>query len=277
LNFLLADPEAGPLADMKNTIGIIGGSGMLGRTIARAILDRKIVAPENLWISNRSGELQGFEDHPGINITTSNRELAEACRLIILSVPPALASQIGIEVPNRLVASVMAGVTISRIREITGSKRVVRAMSSPAAEFGLAYSPWVAGPDVDSRDREVIFSVFEACGLTDEIEDESQIDCFTALTGPVPGFVAYFAECMVNYAVLTGISPRVADRAVRQLFLAGGKMLAEGSATPADHVRHMIDYAGTTAEGLLAMKASPVADAIADGLNAAVEKSRRMG
>jgi len=42
------------------TIGIIGGSGMLGRAISQAILDQKVVAPADFWISNRSGSLTGL-------------------------------------------------------------------------------------------------------------------------------------------------------------------------------------------------------------------------
>jgi hypothetical protein len=39
------------------------------------------------------------------------------------------------------------------------------------------------------------------------VPDEELIDHFTAVTGPVPGFVAYCAECMVQYALKHGIDP----------------------------------------------------------------------
>ena len=53
-------------------------------------------------------------------------------------------------------------------------------------------------------------------------------------------------------------------------------MLAHGEASPADHVQQMIDYAGTTAAGLEAMRNSPIREAIAEGLDAAVEKARTL-
>ena len=76
-----------------NSVGIIGGSGMLGRAIARALLEREVVYPANLWISNRSGRLTGFEAWENINVTDDNKRLADACRTIILSVPPAQAAK----------------------------------------------------------------------------------------------------------------------------------------------------------------------------------------
>jgi pyrroline-5-carboxylate reductase len=105
---------------------------------------------------------------------------------------------------------------------------------------------------------------------------EDHIVLFTALTGPVPGFVAYFAECMAAYAEARGVSPEIADLATRQLFLSAGQMMYEGQ-TPAAHVEEMVVYDGTTAAGLRAMQASSIAAQIAEGLDAAVEKTRSIG
>jgi len=254
-------------------VGIVG-SGMLGRAIAQALLDRQAVSPADLWLSNRSGRVDGLEAWHGVTVTADNQALADACETIVLAVPPANAGTIGIAAGDRLVISVMAGMTIADVQALTGAKHVVRAMSSPAAENGLAYSPWVAGPGVGETDRATVRLLFSACGLTDEIADEAQLDFFTAMTGPVPGFVAYLAACMVDAATAEGISDDVADRAVRQLFRASARVLVENPETPAGHVQQMIDYAGTTAAGLEAMRASPLAKAIADGLAAATEKAR---
>lgn len=254
-------------------IGVVG-SGQLGGAIARALLRKGHAAPEQLWISNRSGNNAGFEEWRGVNFTTRNQDLADACQVVLLAVPPHLASEIGIGIDDQLVLSVMAGVTIDQIQQHTGATRVVRAMSNPAAEIGLAYSPWCAGAEVTAEDRQRCQGLFAACGLSDEVPDEDQIDRFTALTGPVPGFVAFYADCMVRYAVKHGIDPMVANRAVRQLFLAGGTLLADSAASPAEHVDEMIAYAGTTAAGLETMQASPLAAAIGEGLDAAYDKAQ---
>lgn len=258
-------------------IGMIGGSGMLGRTIASSLLRESIVAPEDLWISNRSGRLDGFDRWPGVIATRDTGDLVAACDVVILSVPPAAVADLASYAPDRLVISVMAGVTLETLRTSTGSPRVVRAMSSPAAEFGLAYSPWVASAAVTAADRAAVAGIFGACGLTDELDDEALIDVFTALTGPVPGFAAYFAECMERYAVEQGVPSDIAHRSIAQLLLGSGTMLMHGSKTAAAHVQEMIDYAGTTAAGLDVMRSSSIAKDIANGLDAAVARTRSMG
>jgi pyrroline-5-carboxylate reductase len=264
------------MTDHEPGIGIVGGSGMLGSAIAMALLERGAVRPENLWISNRSGAAAGFEEWPGVTATRENQSLAEASDVIVLSVPPERVGDIGLRAEDRLVISVMAGVTAAEIRRLTGAERVIRAVSSPAARLGLAYTPFFASPAVTEADRKTAKRLFEACGATDEVSDEGQIDVFTALTGPVPGFVAYFADCVLSYAVGQGIDPAIADRAVRQLFRASGTMLAEDGPSPADHVREMIDYAGTTAAGLKHMEGSPLRQAIHDGLDAATKAARAL-
>lgn len=261
---------------IANSIGIVGGTGQLGGAIAHGLLRNQFINPEQLWISSRSGKTSRFEEGLGIRFTTRNQDLVDACEIVIVSVPPHLASTVGINAQGRLVISVMAGVSIEQIEQQTRAKRIVRAMSNPAAEIGLAYSPWCASVDFTDEDREWTRGLFEACGLTDEVPDEEQIDQFTAITGPVPGFVAYYADCMVEYVLKHGIDPAIADRAVRQLFHASGVVLAKSMASPGEHVSDMIAYDGTTAAGLKAMKASPLAASIEQGLEAAYRMTQQI-
>ncbi|MEZ5877831.1 MAG: pyrroline-5-carboxylate reductase dimerization domain-containing protein [Tepidamorphaceae bacterium] len=259
---------------LDRTVGVIGGTGQLGGAIVRGWLSSGVVAPENLWISNRSGINTAFPEWGGITFCTDNQQLADTCDVILLSVPPAQFGAVDIDAGDSLIMSVMAGVTIEDMAGKTGAKRIIRCMSSPAAGLRLAYSVWCEGDGVTAEDREAAQRLLSACGVADEVPDERQIDLFTAMTGPVPGFVAMYAKCMTDYAVNRGIDPAVADRAIRQLFLASGTIFAHEKPTPADHVKEMIDYAGTTAAGLLAMRNSPLYDSIEAGLDAAVEKAR---
>ena len=257
---------------MTLTIGL-AGCGQLGGAIGRALLRTGFVRPEQLWIANRSGDRAAFADWPGLHWTGELQELGDRCALILLALPPAAARTVRLTAPDRLVVSVMAGVGVAQLQDLAGTARVVRAMSSPAAELGLAYSPWYAAPGVGAEDKALVRRLFAACGVTDEVPEEAQLDIFTAITGPVPGFVALFAESMRAYAVRQGVAPAVAERAVRQLFLAGGQMLAASELSPEEQVRAMIDYAGTTAAGMLQMRASGLEAAIDAGLEAARRRS----
>lgn len=256
-------------------IGIIGGTGELGRSIARAWLDAGIVSAGDLRVSGRSkdGRWPGPES---VAYGLDNAALADWADVIVLSVPPALAASVGIKATGKLVISVMAGVEVETIARLTGADRVVRAMSSPAAALRLAFSPWHAGPGATSGDRALAERLFAATGRTAEVSEETHLDVFTAMTGPVPGFVALFAASMAAHARSQGIAPDVADLAVRQLFLAAGHTMQNGL-DPEAQVQAMIDYAGTTAAGIEAMRAAGLDRSIAVGLDAAAKKAQEFG
>ena len=61
-------------------LGMIGGTGWLGASIARRLLSSGCVVPERLWLSNRSGRRDGFEDWPAVTITPDNNALVAACK-----------------------------------------------------------------------------------------------------------------------------------------------------------------------------------------------------
>jgi len=263
-------------ATSSPTFGLVG-NGQLGGAIATALLSTGVVDPARLWIANRSGDRRSFAGVEGIRWTTELAEIAAHCDVILMALPPAAVADVAFAAPDALVVSVMAGIDAARLARITSARRVVRAMSNPAAALSLAYSPWFASSAVTAADRALVRRLFEACGTTDEVSEEGQIDCFTAVTGPVPGFVALFADCMAQYAIGRGVAPAVAERAIRQLFLAAGTMLAASDRPAGDHVEEMIRYAGTTAAGLLDMQASGLADAIAHGLEAARLRATTIG
>lgn len=260
----------------SNKIGIVGGSGMLGRAISLALLGSDSVKQEDFWISNRSGDRVGFDDWPAIHVTKDNHTLTEACQVIILCVPPDQFRPLSLHCEDKLIISVMAGVSIKQLQNATHTQRVVRAMCSPAAEFALAYSPWFASESIGQNDRDVITCVFDACGKSDELQIESHIELFTAMTGPVPGFVAYFADCVSQFAIDNGVSAEIANRAVKQLFLAAGTLMANSDSTPQQDVQDMVDYNGTTAAGLKTMQTSSLCRDISTGLQAAVDKTRQI-
>lgn len=254
-------------------LGILG-TGALGGAMARAMLRAGAVTPATLVLCNRSGRAVGFDAWPGLRVETDPAALPGDAEILLLAIPPAELHRLALHAPDTPVVSVIAGATVPQLAARTGSPRILRAMSSPAAETGLAFSPVFAAPDATPADRTLAGRLLAACGRVAFVPDEAEIDPFTALTGPVPGFVAFFARAMVEHAVGSGIAPDVADRAVRQLFLAAGAMMAEGETTPAGHVQAMVDYAGATAAGMAVLEASDLSAVIGRALDATTARTR---
>ncbi|MER9495313.1 NAD(P)-binding domain-containing protein [Mesorhizobium sp. M0320] len=256
------------------SIGIIGGSGWLGRAIAEAIIDAQIVAAEYLTLSRRSGQ-QGIL--PNATWTRDNQELADRSDVIIVSVRPHDWPAIEISASGKLVISVMAGITLDRLARRLKTDRVVRTLPNAAAEVRNSYTPWIGTQGVTDDDREVVRRIFEACGAADEVKTEADIDYLTGLTGSGPAFPALLAAAMMDDAIRRGMNPDIARRSVSALLVGTGKLLEARADNPIDIVQTFLDYRGTTAAAIEAMRAAGFEAAVADGLASALQKSVTMG
>src|SRR5699024_12794328 len=106
-------------------IGIIGGNGWLGGAIAAAALETGVVAPDRLTLSGRTDK-RGAVDSPEVHWTRDNRTLVARSDVIILSIRPEQFADVDIDVGDRLVISVMAGMTARSEERRVGKDRRVR-------------------------------------------------------------------------------------------------------------------------------------------------------
>lgn len=255
-------------------IGIIGGAGWLGGAIAAAVLDAGIVAPEHLSLSYRTTRPDRF---PGAFWTADNQTLAARSDVILLSVRPADWQDLTVNAEGKLVISVMAGIRLAALGERHRTHRAVRALPNAAAEVRKSYTPWLATDGIDDTDRAIVRTIFDACGIQDEVRSEAEIDYLTGFTGSGPAFPALLADAMMADAVSRGLDPYVARRAVNALLVGAGRLLEQRDDCPTETVKTFLDYRGTTAAAIEAMTRAGFRTAVAQGLTAAHEKSLRLG
>jgi len=255
-------------------LGIVGGAGWLGRSIARAVLDAGLVAPQGMTLSYRSAEPKGFS---GVPLTRDNQELANRSEVIILSVRPEDWRAAEFDAGGKLVISVMAGIGLSALSARHGTSRVIRTLPNAAAEVGASYTPFVAPAGVATADRALVRRVFETCGSVDEVATEADLDYLSGLTGTGPAYPALMAAAMVEDALARGLDPEVARRAVIALFTGAGRLMEAQGRDPKETIETFMAYRGVTAAGLEAMRRNGLQTAVRLGLGAAFAKSIEMG
>lgn len=258
---------------MSATLGIIGGGGWLGGAIARAALDKGVIAPDRLTLSWRSRPPEGFA---GVTLTQDNRALCDNADVLLLSVRPEDWPAVAQPAPGKLVLSVMAGVDMATLAERHQTTRVIRALPNAAAEVGASYTPLVASPGATEADRAYARALFGACGAVDELAEEAQLDYLSGLTGTGPAYPALMAMAMVADATARGIPEAVARRAVNMLFVGTGRLIEKDEPDPAATVETFMAYRGVTAAGLSAMQGNGLAEAVRIGLSAALARTHAM-
>lgn len=250
-------------------IGIIGGSGWLGRSIALAMLDKAFVAPRSLVLSNRSAS-NPLADTPwsAVTITRDNQALVEQCEVVIVSVRPEQFAQVQVAAGNRLVISLMAGVSLDEVAQHTGSRQVIRAMANAAAEIGKSYTPWLATSQVTVEQQVFAQRLFETFGSADQIFSEHHLNYLTALVGAGPAYPALLARSLFTDAVHNGLPPDIAQRAAHAVVVNASQLIGNGHCVD-ELLQALISYRGVTAAGLDAMISHGFDKTIKAGLDAA--------
>jgi len=257
-------------------VGIVGGGGWLGRSIASQALASGVIADKSLIVSSRSPRRGGLDKWPAVEWTSDNKDLVRRAGVIVLSVRPHQFFDLSLDVGRSLVISVMAGVSMGTLQSRLGTTRVVRAMPNAAAEIGLSYTPWLAGAGVTEHDRTFVRALFESCGEADEVGTEDDIDYLTGLSGSGPAFPALLASAMLSHAKGRGLPPDVARRAVLGVVCGASRLLAAGDGTPEQMVQTFIEYEGTTAAGLREMMGNGFVEAVHAGVDASAATAARM-
>ncbi|PZW98121.1 pyrroline-5-carboxylate reductase [Pseudomonas sp. 478] len=256
---------------MENrTLGIIGGTGWLGRAIAQALLDSGFIEPDRLLISNRSG-VSTFE--PGVRLLADNQQLVDLSDIVVLSIRPEQFRELLINARGKLVISLMAGVPAAAISAATGADVIVRAMPNAAVEIRQSFTPWYCVGNLVESDRQWVQRLFECVGSADEVPDEDCIDYLSALSGTGPAFPAMLQMALTNQAVAAGIPLAIAQRAAQGVVVGGGQMLA--SRDPRQMIESLMAYRGVTAAALQSMVDQNIESIVGTAVKAGAEVARR--
>ncbi|MBA3055545.1 MAG: pyrroline-5-carboxylate reductase [Sphingomonadales bacterium] len=152
--------------------------------------------------------------------------------------------------PGGFVASIAAGCSIARLRALAGGVPVIRIMPNLPAAIGAGVSGLCADSSASQAQRDAVEAMMAAAGITQWVDDEDQLDRFTAIAGSGPGYVFEIARTYVEAAEALGFSPEDARRLVLGT-MAGTVAMARQSAESLEDLRTSVTSKnGTTAAGL---------------------------
>ena len=233
-------------------------------------------------VSDPSGEaLTAFEQAVSGRSCTrcSNEEIFEQSDFVVLAVKPQHAA-VALETIDGssnepLVISIMAGVTISRIQELTRAKRVVRVMPNTPCLVGEGASGITAGDNVDDKDLKHVSELLQSVGKVVEVAEE-HIDAVTGVSGSGPAYVFRFSESLIEGGVAQGLSSDVAATLAVQTALGAAKLVIETGEDPAVLRDRVTSPGGTTLAALNSLEADGFDRAIVSAVSAAVVRSKEL-
>lgn len=255
------------------------GAGKMATAIAGGMVRKKLGWEIHAFDPSAAAS-EHFREATGGKICSSPVEALEGAEVILLAVKPqylteavrAFRETIG----DRLVISIVAGVTISSLENLTGTKRVIRVMPNTPALVGEGMSCIAARSCVEEKDLAKAETLLSAVGVCRRVE-EKQLDAVTGLSGSGPAFVLEFIQALADGGVYAGL-PRESALELAVQTVLGSAKLAREAGTPVGVLRDaVISPAGTTSRGVMELAKGRFAATVAQAVIAAADRSAELG
>ena len=149
-----------------------------------------------------------------------------------------------------LIVSILAGIRINKIEEIVGSVPIIRAMPNIAASVSEGMTALIGNKKITNKDILNIDLIFELIGKKIWLENEIQMDSFTAISGSGPAYFFFFTECLKNIAIEEGFKEDVANKISKQIIIGSGKLVKDSGIDPKELRENVTSPNGTTEAGL---------------------------
>lgn len=196
-----------------------------------------------------------------IPVMTDNKMLVIDSDVIFIAVKPNLVQSVLEEIKgeitsDKLIVSIAAGVSTSKIESITGQVRVVRVMPNTPALVMEGMSGICKGKFASKEDIEFVTSILTSIGKCIEVK-EDQMDIVTAISGSGPAFFYKVIEDMARAGEKLGLEYDKSLLLATQTALGSSQMVFNRGSVP---VQTLIDNVATkggcTYVGISEMKES---------------------
>jgi pyrroline-5-carboxylate reductase len=236
--------------------------------------------PERLFASDLdSVKLDALKLECGIQVG-SNAELVAQCDVLVLAVKPQvmqivckqLAALFGEQAP--LIISIAAGISCEHLTKWLGPNTpIVRCMPNTPSLVGQGATGLFAMPNVGKSQRTLCQSLMASVGKSVWVENESDIDAVTAVSGSGPAYFFLFMEAMQESAIAMGLSEEVARVLTYQTALGAAELALASSDSTAELRRQVTSPGGTTEQAIASFEAGGLRELVAAAMGCAQLRS----
>lgn len=222
-------------------------------------------------------------NNDGIKTFSDNQAVIANADVLILAVKPAQMSAVLTAIntdqlpAHCLVISVASGLNLSWFEHYLPNTAIVRTMPNIASAVGKGATPMIANNIVTKSQQKQAEEIFTSLGIATWIQNERDINAFTALSGSGPAYIFIFMEAMIKAAIKLGIAEEVAKAFTLQTF-DGALELANQSKHSLSELRASVTSpAGTTAAAVRVLTQHNIDTLIAEAMHAAHERAEQLG
>ncbi len=262
------------------TVGFIGGGNMTRAIVAG--LRQSRFPSEHIVISEplaAQRELLGRE-FEGSVITADNDEVVRIADCVVLATKPQVLSQVcralatTTQAKRPLVISIAAGVRSGDIdRWLGGDLSIVRVMPNQPALVRMGVSGMYANKHADADDVGRATEILSAVGSVVMVDNETDIDTVTALSGTGPAYVYLLIDMMMRAGVELGLEEDAAERLAIETARGAAQLASEETETMQELISRVRSPGGTTMAAFESLETDNVRDVFTRAITAARDRA----
>jgi pyrroline-5-carboxylate reductase len=269
-------------AATRQGIAMIGG-GQMALALAEGFCRAGLLQPGEITVHD---PVPAARDRlaarvPGIRFAATGAEAAAAARIVMLAVKPQQAAvacrEFAAALPaDAVIVSIVAGLTLQGLADLTGLQRIVRVMPNTPCLVGRGVSVVCRTPEVPAADLARVLELLAAVGRVHEA-DESLMDAVTGLSGSGPGFLALVVEALADGGVKAGLPRQLALALATETLSGTAALIDQTGEHPAQIKDRVSSPGGTTIAGLAVLEQRGVRGALIDAVVTAAARARELG
>lgn len=209
----------------------------------------------------------------GCDKSDSVNQCLGECDACIVAVKPqdfeVLCKSVSVDLKDKLVISIMAGVSIGRIEKCLRAKRVVRVMPNLPLRIQKSLSGWIANKNVTAEDKKFIKQLLSEFGTEVEVDKEEKINMITSLSGSGPAYFFRLAEILAIAAKKYGFSDGESLKIAESTFLGAAELLKTSGERPCVLREKVTSKGGTTEAAFKSMDSNSIEKIVLEGIEAA--------
>ncbi|MDX2259856.1 MAG: pyrroline-5-carboxylate reductase [Hyphomicrobiaceae bacterium] len=243
---------------------LVAGAGKMGSALLRGLLTTGF-DPSTIIVQDPAPPEAAAADlaAAGIRIVPSIATLEAPPSVILLAVKPQVMDEVfkalaPLAGADTLTLSIAAGRTLASFEaHLPPGAAVVRAMPNTPAAVGAGITVCCANRATTPTQRARAEALLSAVGEVAFIDEESQMNAVTALSGSGPAYVFHMIEALTAAGIAAGLAPDLAARLARATVAGSGRLVVETGEAAASLRHNVTSPGGTTAAALAILMAKP--------------------
>lgn len=267
------------MANSTYKVGVIG-TGKMGGTLVKAILDKNLILPKNLFVCEKEERKLNPFIQKGAKFSSVD-EIAKKVDIVIIAVKPNDVKPLlkllkGKLNTSQIVVSIAAGISISFIsKRLGGSVPVVRVMPNTAISVNEGICALSTGSTIDGKKISFIEKIFQAVGQVVELP-ENKLDAVTGLSGSGPAYVYMIIEGLIRGGEKAGLSREISRKLVIQTVLGAAKLAKKSDRELEELIASIATPGGTTIKGLEVLEKGKLIDLLSRAVAQATKRARQI-